>query len=89
MRRLFLLGSALALVGGCGTSTSGATDAAEPDLAMQLVPAACANGVLDGDETDVDCGGTCAACGTGKGCKAGKDCQSTFCTNKKCDCLVQ
>ncbi|MEY3015680.1 MAG: hypothetical protein RIT45_4415, partial [Pseudomonadota bacterium] len=41
---------------------------------------ACADGVQGGDETDVDCGGSCPAdCDNGKGCKAGDDCVSTYC----------
>src|SRR5437899_1616166 len=44
-----------------------------------------ADGVRGGDESDVDCGGSCGKCGTGGACKAGADCQSGFCTNGKCD----
>ena len=47
------------------------------------VPPSCADGILDGEETDVDCGGPmCTACGTGKMCN-GEDanCQSHVCTN--------
>ncbi len=44
-----------------------------------------ANGVKDGDETDVDCGGTKApACTDGKGCAAAADCTSSVCTGGKC-----
>ncbi len=40
----------------------------------------CANGVQDGDETDVDCGGSCMAdCGNGQGCGAAQDCTSGVC----------
>ena len=40
----------------------------------------CTDGLLDGDETGVDCGGSCAAkCALGLGCLAGADCASTFC----------
>ena len=46
---------------------------------------ACANGVKDGDETDVDCGGSaCGPCGLGKACSDGGDCQSAFCTDGVC-----
>ncbi len=51
---------------------------------MQLLlnncgPAHCTNGVLDGDETDVDCGGSCVACptctdGIQNGTETGIDC---------------
>ncbi len=49
----------------------------------------CNNGVQDGTETDIDCGGasgggTCAACDTGKSCIADADCSSGACTNGAC-----
>jgi hypothetical protein len=44
----------------------------------------CQNGVKDGDESDVDCGGACAGCGEGYACDTGNDCQSRFCLNKQC-----
>ena len=46
----------------------------------ECVPASCTDGVLDGKETDVDCGGdACGACDNGKLCLAGIDCQSGYC----------
>ena len=43
------------------------------------------NGIKDGDETDVDCGGTKApACADGKGCGVTADCTSGVCTGGKC-----
>ena len=42
----------------------------------------CANGIQDGDETDVDCGGSCPArCGDGDGCADGDDCDSGVCAD--------
>jgi hypothetical protein len=40
---------------------------------------ACRNRVRDGDETDVDCGGSCQACWTDKTCAVDADCQSQAC----------
>lgn len=38
-------------------------------------PATCSNGALDGEETDVDCGGTeCPGCDPGHACAATSDC---------------
>jgi len=49
-------------------------------VADRCVPSECADGVKDGSETDVDCGGgTCAACAVGKDCKEARDCASTVC----------
>lgn len=43
------------------------------------------NGVRDGKETDVDCGGgICAACGDGKGCSVAADCVNHICTGGTC-----
>ncbi len=44
----------------------------------------CANGVRDGSESDVDCGGACAACATGKSCTGAADCASGFCEAGVC-----
>ena len=58
--------------------------AAELDSAMPPAPS-CMDGVKNGDESDVDCGGaTCTKCGDGKECKAGADCASAACAMGKC-----
>src|SRR5690606_31880830 len=45
----------------------------------------CEDGVLNGDETDVDCGGTkCAPCPTGKHCATGADCDNGVCVSGLC-----
>jgi len=49
------------------------------------VPAAATNGIKDGTETDVDCGGAAApACGDGKACGDGPDCASKVCSARVC-----
>jgi hypothetical protein len=45
---------------------------------------ACNDGVKNGTETDVDCGGTCSDCGTGGACLAASDCVSNVCTGNVC-----
>jgi hypothetical protein len=51
--------------------------------------ASCTDGVTDGTESDVDCGGTCAGCAIGKACGKSADCDSGVCTAGKCvDFLV-
>jgi cysteine-rich repeat protein len=48
-------------------------------------PAAlCGDGILNGEETDVDCGGVCAGCSPGQSCGAGRDCDSGVCINTTC-----
>ncbi len=44
----------------------------------------CADGLRDGIETDVDCGGTCAGCGPGQDCSGSGDCASGMCDNGEC-----
>jgi hypothetical protein len=39
----------------------------------------CEDGQQSGDETDVDCGGSCDVCSDGLGCVAPEDCQSNSC----------
>jgi hypothetical protein len=51
--------------------------------------ASCTDGIKDGEETDVDCGGPeCDAqmrtCADGKGCAIGGDCQSKVCAGDIC-----
>ena len=44
------------------------------------VCATCSDGAANGDETDVDCGGSaCAGCADGLGCDVHGDCASAFC----------
>jgi hypothetical protein len=46
--------------------------------------ASCADGVKNGTETDVDCGGICAPCPDGRACLVGADCTSLTCTGQTC-----
>ncbi len=48
-------------------------------------PAECSDGQKNGNETDVDCGGTtCPQCAVQQACKVNGDCQSNVCTANKC-----
>ncbi len=61
--------------GGNTSTTTGAGGNADP----------CANGVKDGAESDVDCGGgTCGACADGATCNGPADCVSGSCNNGVC-----
>ncbi len=45
----------------------------------------CSDGVLNGDETERDCGGSrCAKCAPGQGCKVDSDCASNTCQARAC-----
>ena len=44
----------------------------------------CDNSTLDGDETDVDCGGSCAGCAVDLACDGPRDCASGVCLSGRC-----
>lgn len=44
----------------------------------------CANGVRDGTETGIDCGGSCAGCDIGQPCLSAEDCVSSYCAGGRC-----
>ncbi len=44
----------------------------------------CSNGMKDGTETDVDCGGICPACIDNGSCAVASDCTSLVCTSSLC-----
>ncbi|MGZ3425661.1 MAG: hypothetical protein ACXVCV_03380 [Polyangia bacterium] len=42
----------------------------------------CGDNVINGEETDIDCGGRiCSSCNSGKRCAVDKDCRSKLCTS--------
>jgi hypothetical protein len=55
------------------------------DVVLISLGPTCSNGIQDGTETDIDCGGLCVTkCATGKHCLIGGDCQSGICTATLC-----
>ena len=59
-------------------------DVAEP-CSSAVGADGCADGVLNGEETGVDCGGRlCARCGVGAVCVSDSDCASYACSGGKC-----
>jgi hypothetical protein len=49
----------------------------------------CFNSIMDEDETDIDCGGSCNPCIFGKRCKIDDDCLSLFCNDGVCDIITE
>jgi len=47
-------------------------------------PASCSDGTLNGDESDVDCGGSCPTCPVGDDCNDAADCTSGECVAGVC-----
>jgi hypothetical protein len=44
----------------------------------------CIDGLMNGQETDLDCGGSCGPCAAGGGCLVSADCASQVCRAGKC-----
>ncbi|MEM9693356.1 MAG: hypothetical protein AAGA56_12480 [Myxococcota bacterium] len=67
--------------GGQGGATSGApTPTSGGQGGADELPSSCGDGVRNGNETDVDCGGdTCPPCSNGLACEVGSDCISGRC----------
>jgi hypothetical protein len=52
------------------------------------VSSSCADGILDGNESDIDCGGSCGRCGFGAACDFNTDCASNICSGGRCANVV-
>jgi hypothetical protein len=72
-----------------GTASTYASAGDETEVTVVLGAgelATCNDGVRDGDETDIDCGGAvCPACGLGGSCMVDGDCASNGCANGACE----
>lgn len=55
---------------------AGGADSGAPDAGAS----SCDDGEQNGDETDVDCGGSCDECNNGAACVSAEDCLSASCT---------
>jgi Cys-rich repeat protein len=53
-------------------------------MANVCVEPICSDGVQDGDETGIDCGGYCLPCPNADGCTLASDCESGDCKNLVC-----
>jgi hypothetical protein len=60
-----------------------------PEDGSAIETSTCRDGMKDGDETDVDCGGaTCSACASGKSCSVRRDCATLVCADGTCSADV-
>ena len=49
----------------------------------------CSDGVKNGNETSIDCGGTCPRCPNGRTCASRNDCDAALCTGGMCaECVL-
>lgn len=56
----------------------------DPSSGTTAVPESCSDNQQDGDETDLDCGGSCPPCEADLGCVENSDCVSMACLGDKC-----
>ena len=69
----------------CGKCLDGYTSSDDLKLEKCSVPPAhCLNGVIDGDESDLDCGGSCFPCLNDQFCKTDEDCSLKYCEDGVC-----
>jgi hypothetical protein len=82
------LGGSTDSVGGAPDGLGGDTAAGGDSGVGGAVALTCESGAMDGDETGVDCGGSCAPgsrCKVGDGCTVGADCLSSTCIALVCE----
>jgi hypothetical protein len=76
--------------GTCATCADGKSCVLPDDcssgkcLSNQCVAVSCDDDVTNGNETDVDCGGSCLPCADGLACGLPADCRSKVCTAQVC-----
>lgn len=71
--------------GGASEAGASTSTGCETDCGTGSGDPQCDDGMRNGDESDVDCGGpTCAACADGLGCSGGEDCSSGVCQGESC-----
>ena len=84
-------GQPVALDNSCYTNTSvngviAQPGTSGPSCATGTCTSCYTDGIRNGTETDIDCGGTgCHQCQPGQGCTGHNDCVSQSCTNGVCD----
>lgn len=66
------------------TTTTTTSTTGDSSTGTTMAPASCIDSMQDGDETDVDCGGSCAPCEATLGCLVNADCLSNACLNQEC-----
>ena len=73
----------------CNADRARGRDVARADLGFRccadlVPPEHCGDGVQNGGETEIDCGGPCAGCDPGASCTSEADCASWVCTAGQC-----
>lgn len=69
---------------GEGTAGNATAGVRVLNASGDCTPATCSDGVQNGDEAAVDCGGSCPACAPGVACCTGASCASGSCVSAVC-----
>lgn len=84
------------VIAGCGFQPGALSGSPDPDAFVDpdtgpdaapdapVLAATCTDGMTNGDETDMDCGGTCGQCAIGNQCAASTDCLAGICDATVC-----
>jgi hypothetical protein len=75
--------------GDCGSAAWSEANGFDYDYALFLREDNCGDDTLNGNETDVDCGGVCGRCSSGETCVHGNDCLSGTCDAGSCTATYQ
>ena len=91
MRYASALALAVCLLPACSGDDGGGpvvnNNDANNDTTNGMTGGACDDGTQNGDETDVDCGGSCTPCALGGSCSAATDCAAGECSGGVCACV--
>jgi cysteine-rich repeat protein len=68
---------------GCTANSDCASGVCDPSTSLCKLPS-CTDSIQNGNETGLNCGGSCAPCVDGLGCLVGADCKSGVCTGAIC-----
>lgn len=89
-RKLLILGGlatlGLSSTNGCSQDERTFGEGSGGGAGSGGIPASCTDSEQNGDETDVDCGGSCAPCADGASCTAPDDCVGATCTSENVCC---
>ncbi|GEM_PF-2197679 len=66
------------------TDTDTTSESSETEDDDSETGSTCDNDILDGDESDLDCGGSCEPCDPGLACLTDSDCASQICVDDLC-----
>jgi hypothetical protein len=65
-------------------STKGSDCASSKCVGNICTAPTCDDNIKNGNETDIDCGGSCISCSDDSSCSVNQDCSSLHCLNSKC-----